>query len=127
MSTSIHSATPRFGSHSAIPYLTGSALVAVVCLLSAQDWRAGLTLAVVSVFIVTVSVKLEWGPYCIIIFVVVLIDGWNANRSPDQVPFRLSMGHIYIMEFAVYGLLAAYLLRRALDGSSALSGWFVQT
>jgi len=31
------------------------------------------------------------------------------------------------MEFAVYGLLAAYLLRRALDGSSALSGWFVQT
>lgn len=81
------------------------------------NWQAGLTIALICGYMVLVSIRLEWGIYAIVAFAVVFIDGWAPDRSPEDVIYRLGIGHIYIMELAVYGLLAAYLAKRAFGGA----------
>ncbi len=90
-------------------------LAIFIAVITGLNWQAGLTLTLVLAYMVVISVRLEWGIYIIVAFAVLCIDGWAPNRSPEDVVFRLSIGHIYIMEFAVYGLLASYFVRRALD------------
>src|SRR6185437_5759325 len=90
-------------------------LAIFIAVITGLNWQAGLTLTLVLAYMVVISVRLEWGIYIIVAFAVLCIDGWAPNRSPEDVVFRLSIGHIYIMEFAVYGSLASYFVRRALD------------
>ncbi|MGB6483363.1 MAG: O-antigen ligase family protein [Candidatus Acidiferrales bacterium] len=96
-----------------IGYGVGILVVIFVSVITGISWQAGLTLTLVFAYIVLISVRLEWGIYAIVAFAILCIDGWTPNRSPDDVVFRLAIGRIYIMEFAVYVLLAAYLIRRA--------------
>lgn len=96
-----------------LAYGIGILLTVFIAVITGLNWQAGLTLALAFGYMVLVSVRLEWGVYAILSFAVLCIDGWAPTRSPEDVVFRLSVGHIYIMEFAVYGLLAAYLIRRA--------------
>lgn len=100
-------------------YGVGITLIICVSIITGVDWQAGLTLAIITSYMVIVTIRQEWGIYAIIAFAVLCIDGWAPNRSPDDVVFRLAIGHIYIMELAVYGLLAAYLVGRAFDKRSA--------
>jgi O-Antigen ligase len=98
-----------------IGYGVGVLLVIFVSVITGISWQAGLTLTLVFAYTVLISIRLEWGIYAIVAFAVLCIDGWTPNRSPDDVVFRLAIGHIYIMEFAVYGLLAAYLVKHAFN------------
>jgi len=94
-------------------HVLGVVLTILISIVTGLNWQAGLTLTLVSGYILLVSLRLEWGIYAIVAFTVLCIDGWTPNRSPEDVVFRLSVGHIYITEFAVYGLLAAYFVKRA--------------
>lgn len=96
-----------------IAYGMGILLVMFLSIVTGISWQAGLTLTLVSAYVLLTSIRLEWGIYAIVAFAIICIDGWAPNRSPDDVVFRLAIGHIYIMEFAVYGLLAVYLVKRA--------------
>lgn len=98
-----------------LAYGLGILLTIFIAVITGMNWQAGVTLALAFGYMVLVSVQLEWGVYTILAFSVLCIDGWAPNRSPEDVVFRLAVGHIYIMEFAVYGLLVAYLIRRAFD------------
>ena len=96
-----------------LAYGIGILLTIFIALITGVNWQAGLTLTLAFGYMVLVSIRLEWGVYIIVAFAVLCIDGWAPNRSPEEVVFRLAVGHMYIMEFAVYGLLAAYFMRRA--------------
>ncbi|HET9995213.1 MAG TPA: O-antigen ligase family protein [Candidatus Acidoferrum sp.] len=48
--------------------------------------------------------------YVIVAITVAFIDGWAPTRSGEDVVFRLGIGRIYLMEWLIYGLLAAYVL-----------------
>lgn len=102
-----------------IGYGVGVLLVVLVSIITGISWQAGLTLTLVFAYTVLISIRLEWGIYAIVAFAVLCIDGWTPNRSPDDVVFRLAVGHVYIMEFAVYGLLAAYLVKYGFSKSPA--------
>ena len=94
-------------------YGIGIVLAIFVCLITGANWQAGLTITLVLAYMVLSSMQLEWGIYAILVFAVLFIDGWAPNRAPEDVPFRLGIARIYIVEFAVYGLLAIYLVKRA--------------
>jgi hypothetical protein len=96
---------------SGLIYGIGIVLAALVSIVTGENWQAGLTLTLVSVYLVLISIRLEWGLYVIMMFAVLCIDGWTPNRSPDEVVFRLGVGHLYIMELAVYGLLIVYVIK----------------
>ena len=102
-----------------LAYCIGILLTILIAVITGLNWRAGLTLTLASAYMLLVSIRLEWGVYIIVAFTVLCIDGWAPNRSPEQVIFRLSVGHIYIMEFAVYGLLAIYVIRRLFESVRA--------
>src|SRR5579864_2211649 len=94
-------------------YGLGILLTILVCLITGIDWQAGLTIALVVAYLALISIRLEWGIYAILTFAVLFIDGWAPNRNPEDVVFRLGIARIYIIEFAVYGLLVAYRVQRA--------------
>lgn len=100
-------------------YGAGLASTALVAIVAGVNWQAGLTLALIFMYLVLISFRLEWGVYGIVMFAILCIDGWAPNRSPDEVAFRLGIGHVYIMEFAVYGLLAVYAMRCMFDSSAS--------
>src|SRR5712671_1743135 len=109
-------------------YGLGILLTILVCLITGTDWQAGLTLAILVTYVALLSIQLEWGIYAILAFAVLFIDGWAPDRSPEDVVFRLGIARIYVMEFAVYGLLAAYLVQRAFGrGVKSGRGMFVPT
>lgn len=96
-------------------------MTALVAIITGLSWQSGLTLTIVSAYLVLISFRLEWGIYVIVTFAVLCIDGWAPNRSPDEVVFRLGVGHVYIMEFAIYGLLATFVIRRMFETEAAPS------
>lgn len=90
----------------------------LVSFITGLNWQAGLTIALICGYMVLVSIRLEWGIYAIVAFAALCIDGWTLSRSSFDVVFRLAIGHAYIMELAVYGLLFVYLVKRAFDPRS---------
>lgn len=113
---------------SKMTYGLGILLTALVCVLTGTDWRAGLTLALVVAYLALISIRMEWGIYAILAFAVTFIDGWAPNRATEDVVFRLGIARIYIIEFAVYGLLAMYLVQRAFGvGTGTARGLFLRT
>jgi hypothetical protein len=86
--------------------------ICVIRVNTPESWRAGLTLMFTAELLFLASFKTEWGLYVIVAFAGLFIDGWAPTRAPEDVVFRLGIGRIYIMEFAVYSLLVLYLVKR---------------
>jgi hypothetical protein len=101
------------------PYLLIGFLVLIEGGLTAIDWRAGLTLALVCLYFSFLTFHLESGIYIILAAALIFIDGWTPTRSPEDVVFRLGLGRVYIMEIAVYGLLLMYSLKRGFGSNRA--------
>jgi O-antigen ligase len=113
---------------SKVGYGLGIFLTILVCLITGTDWQAGLTLTLVVAYLALISIRLEWGIYVILACAVLFIDGWAPNRSPEDVVFRLRIARVYIVEFAVYGLLAMYSVQRAFgQRAGTWRGLFVRT
>jgi hypothetical protein len=61
---------------------------------------------------------LSTGIVLIVLCLGVFTDGWNNNRSVDDVAYRLNVAHIYVTEIVVYTLAVAQLVQRLLRPSN---------
>src|SRR5271157_1854802 len=94
----------------------------------ALDPRLGIGLLTLIVSVVLLLIRLESVVYAVVAVAVVFVDGWLMTRSPDDVPFRLGIGRLYLLEIPIYLLFLAYLYRQwARKRGTGLAGIFVST
>jgi O-antigen ligase len=73
-------------------------------------------------------VRFEAVIYGIVTASVLLVDGWLMTRSPEDTPFRMGIGRLYLLEIPIYLLFLAYLKRRwGARKERASDGIFVST
>ena len=73
--------------------------------------RLGVGILTLIVSLVLLLVRFEAVIYGIVSASVVLVDGWLATRSPEDTPFRMGIGRLYLLEIPVFLLFLAYLKR----------------
>jgi hypothetical protein len=88
--------------------LTGGTVV----LIFALDPRTGVGLFALVLTLFLLLIRLQTVIYAIVAASVVLVDGWLMTRSVEDVPFRLGLGRLYLMEIPILLLFLGYLYRR---------------
>ena len=86
-------------------------LGALVVLLFGLDPRTAVGLETLAITFVLLLIRLEAVVYAIVAATVLLVDGWLGARPADDLPFRMGLGHLYLMEIPVFLLFVAYLYR----------------
>jgi len=81
---------------------------AVVVLLFGLDPRTAVGLATLAITFVLLLIRLEAVVYAIVAATVLLVDGWLGARPADDLPFRMGIGHLYLMEIPVLLLFLGY-------------------
>jgi O-antigen ligase len=78
----------------------------------ARDLKIGLVAAVAFASLCLLLAKPEVILYATIALLVIGLDEGTISEFPERMIFRLNIGHVYLMEFAVFGLLAVHILKR---------------
>ena len=89
--------------------LMGSVFVIVAF---AVNPRLGVGILALVTSLVLLHIGFEAVVYGIVAVTVVLVDGSLMTRDPEQVPFRMGLGLLNLMEIPIYLLFLAYLTRR---------------
>src|SRR5947209_20384852 len=93
------------------PVFLSTTFAGIVVAIFGVDPRVGVGLLAALLSILLLIVRVEWLAYAVVAITVIFVDGWAPTRSSDDVPFRLGIGRMYLMEFPIYLLFLAYLLR----------------
>jgi O-antigen ligase len=101
-------------SSSAWPVFLSTVMAGVVIVMFGVDPRVGAGFLAALLSVLVLIVRVEWLAYAVVAATVIFVDGWAPTRSSDDVPFRLGIGRMYLMEFPIYLLFLAYLLRSLL-------------
>ena len=88
--------------------LVGAATVLAFSL----DVRTAVGLLTLALSLCLLAIRLEAAVYGIVAVTVILVDGWLINRVVDDVPFRMGLGRLYLMEIPIFLLFLGYLYRR---------------
>jgi len=69
----------------------------------ARDLKIGLVAAVAFASLCLLLAKPEVILYATIALLVIGLDEGTISEFPERMIFRLNIGHVYLMEFAVFG------------------------
>ena len=94
------------------PTLPWVLMSGVIIEISAVNPRLAVGILTVIISLVLLHIGFQAVSYGVVAVTVVLVDGWLPTRSTEDVPFRLGIGRLYLMEIVIYLLLLAYLTRR---------------
>jgi len=107
--------------------LAGASLAMFTSLGILVDVRIGLVFALGLGYAVLLLVRPDLLLYGIVALLVIGIDGWAPDRSPDDVIFRLGVGRIYLLELLVYPLLAGLLFKKLALARDRKRSWVLRT
>jgi O-antigen ligase len=108
--------------------LTCAAIGGIVVLTLGMDPRTGVGILVLGISLTLVVIRLKLVVYAIVAATVILVDGWLITRSVEDVPFRLGLGRLYLLEIPIFVLCLAYVVRHWTTRNRAgFQGMFVPT